>query len=79
MVSQRKGRKRERQIIGASKEICPICGLEFYDLDFHIRIDEECPEVANVRNPKGATSRDSASLWESEMSLGTNRAFSPKL
>ena len=37
------------------KEICPLCGLEFYDLDFHIRVDEECPEIVERRNPESST------------------------
>lgn len=34
------------------KQLCPICGLEFYDLDFHISIDEECPEIAEMFQPE---------------------------
>jgi hypothetical protein len=34
-----------------TKATCPICGLAFYDLDFHIRVDEECPEIADLRDP----------------------------
>ncbi len=37
-------------------EICPICGLEFYDLDFHVRNDEECPEIAELLYPDRLTS-----------------------
>ena len=37
------------------KEICPICGLEFYDLDFHLRNDEECPEIAQLLYPDRST------------------------
>jgi len=37
------------------KEICPICGLEFYDLDFHVRNDEECPEIAQLLHPDRST------------------------
>ena len=40
---------------GSIKQICPICGLEFYDLDFHIRIDEESPEVAERFHPEHGT------------------------
>lgn len=42
----------------STKEVCPLCGLEFYDLDFHIRVDEECPECANLRNPECTTLDD---------------------
>ena len=41
-------------MVSSRKEICPICGLGFYDLDFHIVVDEECPEVAKLRHPKYA-------------------------
>lgn len=36
------------------KQICPICGLEFYDLSFHISIDEGCPEIAELIDPECA-------------------------
>lgn len=33
----------------STKQICPICGLEFYDLDFHVGVDEMCPECVELR------------------------------
>ncbi len=39
----------------STKEVCPVCGLEFYDLDFHIRVDEECPEIVERRDPGPST------------------------
>ena len=43
------------------KEICPVCGLEFYDLDFHIRVDEACPECAELREPEEKFHKEVAS------------------
>lgn len=39
----------------STKQICPICGLEFYDLDFHVSVDEESPEIAERLHPERAT------------------------
>lgn len=49
------------------KQLCPICGLEFYDLDFHISVDEEWPEIAEMQDP-GPSALDGAhpnvsSVW----------------
>lgn len=46
-----------------TKATCPICGLEFYDLDFHVRVDEECPEIADLRDP-GPYASDSWTVRE---------------
>lgn len=49
-----------------TKATCPICGLEFYDLDFHVRNDEECPEIAQLLYPDRST-LDSGCLQASDV------------
>lgn len=50
--------QRRPKVTGATKEVCPLCGLEVNDLDVHIRADQDLVEIAKLRHPEYAVRDD---------------------